>query len=124
MRHVHGWARIVIQAVITKIADDPNDLAGTIAEIRPETSTDNEPIRQRIALRPEPFGHSLVDDHDGRRSHAVLIVECAPSQKRDLEYIEVTRSGDHVTPSAVRSAFERTSRDDEGKPDAAFQRHA
>ena len=82
------------------------------------------PIRQRIAVRPEPLRHRLVDDRHAGRAARVLVREGAAADDRNLEGAEVGRRDRREAAAAVKRPVERAPFDDERQAEAALQRHA
>src|SRR5215471_8962733 len=123
LRDIHRWSRIAIQTVVSDIPYHTDDLTGKIRELRTNALTNDDAVRQRIAVGPELLGHCLIDDRHRRRAGGVLISESAASQYGDLEHIEVSGRVDHVSSAAGGRSFQRSSHNNERQPEATFQRH-
>src|SRR5262245_5433077 len=124
LRDVHCWSGIAIQTVVADIPHNTDDLTGEIRELGTNALTNDDAVRQRIAVSPELLGHCLIDDRDRRRSGGVLIGKAAASQYGDLENIEVSGRADHVSSAAGGRSFQRPAHNNERQPEAALQRHA
>ncbi len=83
-RNVHGRKRIAIETSIVRVADNADDLAWRLGKDRARTGPDLNPILERIAFGPKPFGHRLVDDYHAGCGAIVVLRKAAAAQKRNL----------------------------------------
>jgi hypothetical protein len=88
---VHHRRRIVIEAFITCIADDANDLARPFFEFGAEAVARRDARAEFISLRPIFFGHRFVDDDHVIGNHLVALVEFAAAEERDAKHAEILR---------------------------------
>src|SRR5207244_8673769 len=85
------------QSRIAHVADDADDLPERLLVVLgPHPLADDQPIGQRIAVRPESPRHLLVDDYDAWRTGRVALREIATANDRNAQDVEV--AGRHERP--------------------------
>ncbi len=89
--------------------------------LRAEPLADRDAVGQRIAGRPEPLRHRLVDDRHAGRAAGVLIGERAAPHDRNLEGAEVGRRDRREPAAAVRRSVERPPFDDDRQAEPALR---
>ena len=122
--HVHDRLRIPVEASVTHITRDADDLPPGELHSRAEPFADRDPVGQRITVRPEPLRHRLIDDRHAGRAACVLIGEGAAPQDWNPERAEIGRRDRSEPAAAMERAVERTSLDDDRQPEATLERHA
>ena len=60
----HEGAGIVVEAAIADVADDADDLAGRLSELRADAFADENLLADGIFFGQEAFGEGLVDEDD------------------------------------------------------------
>jgi hypothetical protein len=87
----HHRSRIAIEAAVVDVANDADDLAGGLFELRANAPADDDLLADGVIFGPEFVGHGLVDeDHTG--SAAIVIVgKVAAAQDGDFEHAEIAR---------------------------------
>src|SRR5262245_6542825 len=93
LENVYCGRRIVVRSIVANIADDSDDLPRGVFKVHStayDASSHSDALANRVGVRPELFGHRLVDD-DNRRAARVLIRENSSAQQRNLEDVEIAR---------------------------------
>ena len=85
-REVCEWRGHFPNVIDHRVSNDPDNFTqGRIAK-------EMKPLADGFLVRPEVFGHRLVDDHDRSRRLPVGIAEHPPLQQRNAKRIEKSRS--------------------------------
>ena len=129
LRDPHLRLRLAVEPAGFDVGDDADDLTFAFGgELAHHALADDEPVRQRIGLRPVLPRHGFVDDDDWRRRARVPIVERPSALDRDLEDFEVAGRHRHPPAAAVERTLavgrQRPPDDPERRSVAALQRNA
>ena len=72
--NVHRRPRFAVERAIANIADDADDLARSFrGQLGHHAFADPDFVIQRVALRPEPARHRLIDHHNRRGAGHVAV---------------------------------------------------
>jgi len=76
--------------LVPHIANDADDLARWLFEFGSNSLADGDALSHRIAVLPELFGQTLVDQNYRSGSAVVAVREHPPAKQRNPEHLEIT----------------------------------
>jgi hypothetical protein len=123
LRNVHDTDLSTAQTGLAHVGDDPDDLAGRLFKLRPQTFADDNCLADRVPFRPILPDHFVVDNGHSRRISGVGFPEHAAAQQANFERLKVVRRDrSPLLVARILALRGRFPHDVEGKVDTALHR--
>ena len=120
--NIHGRKRALIESVFEYVADNADNLARGLVELRAYIGRNIDLCMERIFSRPVLPRHGLIDDGYFRGLSIIPVSKTPTAQQRDFHGIEVRRRDVAPVPKSVRRAKERAPHHKEWERGTGFER--